>query len=399
MRLSSSFVFALAISLSCITTTTPSFSDVKCSISNDFFDATPAGDKKCYPGKKDSPTGNMQWELRTFEKGNFWAISALTIVDGDFVLNKPSNIKDAFGNYNWVTEKNPNFQKMAKSTVKTNVFQKFTRVYSATLGNWADDCFAFISFKKAGNDDGQRPNGAFRAVVCNKANTGFSDELMDEISMRFNISNSLHKGNKFKYWKYQENKPEMKLSETSNSSSSEEKRIDGDKTSFLQAVDKDEFPNYWAVDFSINEKTDSTLAASKSTYRELKHFITKGIVVLENDVCDVDLRVSTRSKLGTFELECGKNYSATGAYEPINDTEGGKGFGQDNRNRKINFTLQKYPGGKSAGKEEFMKILTAIENKTKSTSKLDKAKSTCTELGFTLGTEKHGECVLKMMDK
>ena len=32
------------------------------------------------------------------------------------------------------------------------------------------------------------------------------------------------------------------------------------------------------------------------------------------------------------------------------------------------------------------------------TSKLDKAKSTCTELGFTLGTEKHGECVLKMMD-
>ena len=34
-----------------------------------------------------------------------------------------------------------------------------------------------------------------------------------------------------------------------------------------------------------------------------------------------------------------------------------------------------------------------------STSKLDKAKSTCTELGFTLGTEKHGECVLKMMDK
>ena len=35
---------------------------------------------------------------------------------------------------------------------------------------------------------------------------------------------------------------------------------------------------------------------------------------------------------------------------------------------------------------------------TTSSSKLDKAKSTCTELGFTLGTEKHGECVLKMMD-
>jgi hypothetical protein len=34
-----------------------------------------------------------------------------------------------------------------------------------------------------------------------------------------------------------------------------------------------------------------------------------------------------------------------------------------------------------------------------STSKLDKAKFICTELGFTAGTEKHGECVLKMIDK
>jgi len=34
-----------------------------------------------------------------------------------------------------------------------------------------------------------------------------------------------------------------------------------------------------------------------------------------------------------------------------------------------------------------------------SSSKLDKAKSTCADLGFTAGTEKHGECVLKLMDK
>ena len=38
------------------------------------------------------------------------------------------------------------------------------------------------------------------------------------------------------------------------------------------------------------------------------------------------------------------------------------------------------------------------EGATASTSKLDNAKSTCTELGFTLGTEKHGDCVLKMLD-
>ena len=35
---------------------------------------------------------------------------------------------------------------------------------------------------------------------------------------------------------------------------------------------------------------------------------------------------------------------------------------------------------------------------SKRAQKLDKAKSICTELGFTLGSEKHGECVLKMID-
>ena len=41
---------------------------------------------------------------------------------------------------------------------------------------------------------------------------------------------------------------------------------------------------------------------------------------------------------------------------------------------------------------------TSTPTTSNSSSKLDIAKSTCTELGFTLGTEKHGECVLKMMD-
>jgi len=37
-------------------------------------------------------------------------------------------------------------------------------------------------------------------------------------------------------------------------------------------------------------------------------------------------------------------------------------------------------------------------SKSSSASKIDKAKSTCTELGFTAGTEKHGQCVLKLLD-
>ena len=39
-----------------------------------------------------------------------------------------------------------------------------------------------------------------------------------------------------------------------------------------------------------------------------------------------------------------------------------------------------------------------LESSISSPIKIDKAKSTCTELGFTAGTEKHGECVLKLMD-
>ena len=39
------------------------------------------------------------------------------------------------------------------------------------------------------------------------------------------------------------------------------------------------------------------------------------------------------------------------------------------------------------------------KSSTTSSSNMDKAKSTCTDLGFTAGTEKHGECVLKLMDK
>jgi hypothetical protein len=41
---------------------------------------------------------------------------------------------------------------------------------------------------------------------------------------------------------------------------------------------------------------------------------------------------------------------------------------------------------------------TSVPTSTSSSSKIDKAKATCTDLGFTAGTEKHGECVLKVMD-
>ena len=44
-------------------------------------------------------------------------------------------------------------------------------------------------------------------------------------------------------------------------------------------------------------------------------------------------------------------------------------------------------------------FLYAETREKKELSKLDKYKSTCEELGFTLGTEKYGDCVMKLIDK
>ena len=43
-------------------------------------------------------------------------------------------------------------------------------------------------------------------------------------------------------------------------------------------------------------------------------------------------------------------------------------------------------------------FLYAKTSEKKEPSKLDKYKSTCEELGFTPGTEKFGDCVIKLMD-
>jgi len=67
----------------------------------------------------------------------------------------------------------------------------------------------------------------------------------------------------------------------------------------------------------------------------------------------------------------------------------------------ISLTAKKLDGLKSTSETENLDLKTVNKNTvqtTQASSKLDKAKSTCTELGFKLGTEKHGECVMKMID-
>jgi len=62
-------------------------------------------------------------------------------------------------------------------------------------------------------------------------------------------------------------------------------------------------------------------------------------------------------------------------------------------------TWEKYvKEAKSRGLKCDVNLSTSSSNSAPPSSKIDKAKATCTDLGFTAGTEKHGECVLKVMD-
>ena len=64
-------------------------------------------------------------------------------------------------------------------------------------------------------------------------------------------------------------------------------------------------------------------------------------------------------------------------------------------------TARKIDGLKDKSGNKTLDLEAAEENNGKSmkfSTKLDKAKSTCVEIGFTAGTEDYGKCVLKMID-
>ena len=81
--------------------------------------------------------------------------------------------------------------------------------------------------------------------------------------------------------------------------------------------------------------------------------------------------------------------------------DGSKGEGEW-KDGKPNGYFIEYNADGSIDREGIYKdgeFLYAETREKKEPSKLDKFKSTCEELGFTLGTEKFGDCVLKLMDK
>ena len=81
--------------------------------------------------------------------------------------------------------------------------------------------------------------------------------------------------------------------------------------------------------------------------------------------------------------------------------EGSKDVGEW-ENDKLNGYAIQYNAYGSIRREGIFKdneFLYAETREKKEPSKLDKYKSTCEELGFVSGTEKFGDCVMKLMDK
>ena len=81
--------------------------------------------------------------------------------------------------------------------------------------------------------------------------------------------------------------------------------------------------------------------------------------------------------------------------------DGSKDVGEF-KNELLNGHAIQYNADGSIDREGIFKddeFLYAETRKKTEPSKIDKYKSTCEEIGFTPGTEKFGDCVMKLMDK
>ena len=92
------------------------------------------------------------------------------------------------------------------------------------------------------------------------------------------------------------------------------------------------------------------------------------------------------------------NYHGQGTFT---FADGSKDVGEWENNKLNGYAIQ-YNADGTIRREGIFKddeFIYAETREKKEPSKLDKYKSTCEELGFTPGTEKFGDCVMKLMDK
>ena len=153
------------------------------------------------------------------------------------------------------------------------------------------------------------------------------------------------------------------------------------------------YDDFRKVTFQFSSGELKTFGAGKVT-STADGFRTDGRVIIRKSLCTANSEFTNNTQEGSFEINCPDGLNIKGGYVPLGTNKGSIGRGYDNKGNAVEYRLHSNTGSNYVSKADFVRFYEAAF----STSKLDKAKSTCTELGFTLGTEKHGDCVLKMMD-
>jgi len=166
-----------------------------------------------------------------------------------------------------------------------------------------------------------------------------------------------------------------------------------------QTVIPAEFDQFRKVTFKLATGDKKTMGAGR-VEKISEGFSTDGRVILNGVLCVTSSNFNTESKEGSFKIDCPDGYSIKGGYVPLGANNGSIGRGYDSDGNPVEYRLHSNSGSNFVSKLDFINFHNdATKPSTTSTSKLDKAKSTCKDIGFTAGTEKFGECVLKMMDK
>ena len=131
--------------------------------------------------------------------------------------------------------------------------------------------------------------------------------------------------------------------------------------------------------------------------------------IFDDDVCVTGVIHPIVNFTASFTCRSGAemkiNFNCTRSSCYLQGYHSGKGKWKDSFKPNLNQRLSLeeillFAGNQIIGDEENSSIIDIqnTQSNTANLSKLDKAKSTCAEIGFTAGTKDYGECVLKMLD-
>jgi hypothetical protein len=135
-------------------------------------------------------------------------------------------------------------------------------------------------------------------------------------------------------------------------------------------------------------------------YRLMQIFDDDVCVTVANPIVSFTASYTCRSGA---EMKVNFNCTKSGCYMQGRHSQKGKwkNVYQPSINHKLSLEkILEFAGTESSAeqKDSSRQDIQKTQPKVGGVSKLDKAKSTCAEIGFTAGTEDYGKCVLKMMD-